>query len=50
MKIGHFLNELALASDILTKYVQQYGIRGFIKNLFLELSALTLDWKESGLS
>lgn len=43
MKVGHFLNELALGSDLLVEYVKQYGIRGFIKKLFLAVSGARLD-------
>jgi hypothetical protein len=43
MKIGHFLNAMALGSELLTDYVNRYGVRGFISKLYLALSGAVLD-------
>ncbi len=45
MKVGHFLNAMAVNSELLTKYVNQSGIRGFINELWLALSGAVLDVK-----
>ena len=43
MKIGHFLNTMAVHSEILLEYVRVRGIRGFIADMFLALSGALLD-------
>lgn len=43
MKVGHFLNTMAVNSELLTEYVNQSGIRGFISDLYLSLSGAVLD-------
>lgn len=43
MKVGHFLNTMAVNSDLLTPYVDESGIRGFISSLWLALSGAILD-------
>lgn len=45
MKIGHFLNVLALNSELLADKVSELGIRGFIKYLKLICEGSTLDKK-----
>ncbi|MBE3036293.1 MAG: transposase family protein [Candidatus Atribacteria bacterium] len=45
MKIGHFLNALALNSELLADKVRELGIRGFIKYLKLACEGSTLDKK-----
>jgi hypothetical protein len=43
MKIGHFLNELAVNSELLLEYVKESGIRGFISSLWDALKGAVLD-------
>lgn len=43
MKIGHFMNMLAINSELLSDYVKESGIRGFITGLCLGLSGAVLD-------
>lgn len=43
MKIGHFLNVLALNSELLSEKVKELGIRGFIKYLILACEGSRLD-------
>lgn len=43
MKIGHFLNVMAVNSEILLEYVNESGIRGFIAELTLALGGAPLD-------
>jgi len=43
MRLGHFLNVLALYSKCLVGIVREYGIRGFIKFVRSTLSGLWLD-------
>jgi len=43
MKIGHFLNVLALNSELLADKVKEFGIRGFIKYLTLACEGSVLD-------
>lgn len=43
MKIGHFLNVLALNSELLADKVRELGIRGFIKYLLLACEGYPLD-------
>lgn len=43
MKAGHFLNVMAVNSELLTEYVDQSGIRGFISELRLAVSGAVLD-------
>ncbi|RKL63967.1 hypothetical protein DXT63_02795, partial [Thermoanaerobacteraceae bacterium SP2] len=43
MKIGHFLNVLALNSELLADKVKELGIRGFIKYLTLACEGSVLD-------
>lgn len=43
MKVGHFLNVMAVNSELLAEYVDESGIRGFIANLYLALSGAVLD-------
>jgi hypothetical protein len=43
MKVGHFLNALALGSELLVDYVKRYGIRGFLHDLLQALSRSVLD-------
>ncbi|MBC8035387.1 MAG: transposase family protein [Chitinophagaceae bacterium] len=43
MKIGHFLNALVINSEIIADYVDESGIRGFIKKLFFALAGAVLD-------
>lgn len=45
MKVGHFLNAMAVNSELLLKYVDESGIRGFIKGLCLAISGASLDTK-----
>lgn len=45
MKIGHFLNVLALKSELLSDKVRELGIRGFIKYLTLACKGYPLDKK-----
>jgi len=45
MKIGHFINVLALNSELLIARVKELGVRGFIKYLYLILSGTPLDVK-----
>lgn len=45
MKIGHFLNVLALNSELLADKVKELGIQGFIKYLTLACEGSTLDEK-----
>lgn len=43
MKIGHFMNAMAVNSEILLEYVNEKGVRGFIGDLWLDLSGAVLD-------
>lgn len=43
MKAGHFLNVMAVNSEILLEYVNETGIRGFIADLTLALSGAPLN-------
>lgn len=43
MKMGHFLNMLAIHSELLIDYVKESGIRGFVADLCLALSGATLN-------
>ncbi len=43
MKIGHFINQLAINSEILLQYVDDLGIRGFISKVFKALNGSLLD-------
>jgi len=43
MKIGHFLNVMAVNSELLLKYVNESGIRGFINDLWIALSGALLN-------
>ena len=43
MKAGHFLNVMAVNSEILLEYVSEAGIRGFIAELCLALGGASLD-------
>jgi len=43
MKIGHFLNAMAVNSEMLLEYVNEKGIRGFITDLKIALSGAVLD-------
>lgn len=43
MKAGHFLNVMAVNSELLTEYVDESGIRGFINELRLAVSGAVLD-------
>lgn len=43
MKIGHFMNVMALNSELLKDKVEEIGIRGFIKLLKLACEGTTLD-------
>lgn len=43
MKVGHFLNVMAVNSELLLQYVDESGIRGFINDLWLALSGTVLD-------
>jgi hypothetical protein len=43
MKIGHFINVMALNSELLTEKVQELGIRGFINKLKLACQSTILD-------
>lgn len=43
MKIGHFINALLIHSEILSNFVDESGIRGFIKKLFNALKGAELD-------
>jgi len=43
MKIGHFINVLALNSELLIAKVKELGVRGFIKYLYLILSGTPLN-------
>lgn len=43
MKIGHFLNALAINSEIILEFVDEMGIRGFIEKLYLALAGAELD-------
>ncbi len=45
MKIGHFLNVLALNSELLSEKVKELGIRGFIEYLTLACKGYPLDKK-----
>jgi hypothetical protein len=46
MKMGHFLNSIAVNSEILIEYVAEKGIRGFISDLYKALSGSVLDKKK----
>ena len=48
MKAGHFLNAMAVNSEILLEYVNEMGIRGFISDLWLDLSGAVLDAQRIG--
>lgn len=48
MKAGHFLNTMAVNSEILLEYVDEMGIRGFISDLWLNLSGAVLDTQRIG--
>jgi DDE_Tnp_1-associated len=43
MKVGHFLNVMAINSELLLEYVDESGIRGFINDLWLAVSGAVLD-------
>ena len=43
MKIGHFLNVLAVHSELLQEYVEDSGIRGFIARFYESLEGAPLD-------
>jgi len=43
MKIGHFMNVMAVNSELLAEYVDEKGIRGFVADLCLALSGAILD-------
>lgn len=43
MKVGHFINAMAINSELLLEYVDESGIRGFISSLCLALSGAVLD-------
>lgn len=43
MKIGHFINVMAMNSEILNKIVLRSGIRRFIKDLKLACAGCVLD-------
>lgn len=43
MKIGHFMNAMAVNSELLAEYAEEKGIRGFIADLCLALSGALLD-------
>jgi hypothetical protein len=43
MKVGHFLNMLAIHSELLIGYVKESGIRGFVASLCLALHGAVLD-------
>ena len=43
MKIGHFVNALLIHSEIISDYVDERGIQGFIKKLFEALTGAVLD-------
>jgi hypothetical protein len=43
MKAGHFLNAMAVHSEILLEYVKESGIRGFIAGLYEALEGAPLD-------
>ncbi len=43
MKIGHFVNALIVHSEIISDYVDESGIQGFIRKLFLALTGAELD-------
>ena len=43
MKIGHFVNTLIIHSEIISEYVDESGIQGFIRKLFQALSGALLD-------
>lgn len=43
MKAGHFLNAMAVHSEILLEYVKESGIRGFIAKLYEALEGAPLD-------
>lgn len=43
MKIGHFLNVMAVNSELLLEYVDEKGIWGFINSLWLSLNGALLD-------
>lgn len=43
MKAGHFLNAMAVHSEILLEYVKESGIRGFIVRLYEALEGAPLD-------
>ena len=43
MKIGHFLNVLAINSEIILEFFDEMGIRGFIEKLYLALAGAELD-------
>jgi len=45
MKIGHFLNVMALNSELLADKVKELGVRGFIGYLMLVCNGSTLDKK-----
>ncbi|OGO80798.1 MAG: hypothetical protein A2Y21_05410 [Clostridiales bacterium GWC2_40_7] len=48
MKAGHFLYAMAVNSEILLEYVNKMGIRGFVSDLWLDLSGAVLDIKRIG--
>ena len=43
MKVGHFLNVMAVNSELLAEYVDESGICGFINDLWLAVSGAVLD-------
>jgi len=43
MKIGHFLNVLVINSEIVASYVDESGVRGFVRRLYLALAGAELE-------
>ena len=43
MKIGHFLNVLAVHSELIQEYVEDSGSRGFIARFYESLEGVPLD-------
>ncbi len=43
MKVGHFLNALALGSELLHEYVNRHGVRGFLHEFYLAISGAVLN-------
>lgn len=48
MKIGHFMNIMAVNSELLAEYAREKGIRGFVADLCLALSGALLDVSRIG--